>query len=192
MEADESSRHIWEEGVVQLHEEHQSFLLRKQFDWESAVTFSFKNQTRLVIFNEFHTFSLLQKLCRLRYKRLLQLTEKTCISKDVAKCIKDERYNPDRETTNLIAEKINCSLPWSQFKREGMKDCRTENDYERYLDTIVKLQSKIKKIPTKCKYKTWIPYPYSESSVDGLKTTVVVELSLIDSKVWIMEHVHGS
>ena len=73
-----------------------------------------------------------------------------------------------------------------------MKDCRTENDYERYLDTIVKLQPQIKKIPTKCKYKTWIPLPYSESSVDGLKTTVVVELSLIDSKVWIMEHVNGS
>ena len=51
MEADDSSRDIREEGVVQLHEEHQSFLLRKQFDWESAVTFSFKNQTRLVICN---------------------------------------------------------------------------------------------------------------------------------------------
>ena len=37
------------QGIVQLHEENQSLLLLKQFDWENAVTFTFKDQTRLVI-----------------------------------------------------------------------------------------------------------------------------------------------
>ena len=37
------------EGIVQLHEENQSLLLLKQFNWENAMTFTFKNQTRLVI-----------------------------------------------------------------------------------------------------------------------------------------------
>ena len=48
IEADERSRSQHQQGIIQLHEEHQSFLLTKQFDWENAVTFTFKNQTRLV------------------------------------------------------------------------------------------------------------------------------------------------
>ena len=46
MKADERRRRIYDEGIIQLHEDHQSFLLMKQFDWENAVTFAFKNQTR--------------------------------------------------------------------------------------------------------------------------------------------------
>ena len=116
------------------------------------------------------------------------MTEKTVISNEVHKCFKDKSYNPDRTIVKGITEKINCSLPWSQFKVEGMKDCKTENDFERYLDTIVKLQRKIKEVPKKCTFKTWTPLPYSESSIDGQNTVIVIELIIIDSKVWNMEN----
>ena len=33
-------------GFVQLHEENQSFLQMKQFDWENGVNFKFKNKTK--------------------------------------------------------------------------------------------------------------------------------------------------
>ena len=112
------------------------------------------------------------------------MTEKTFISNEVHKCFKAKSYNPDRTIMKGITEKINCSLPWSQFKVEGMKDCKTENDFERYLDTIVKLQRKIKEVPKKCTFKTWTPLPYSESSIDGKNTLIVIELTIIDSKVW--------
>ena len=69
-----------------------------------------------------------------------------------------------------------------------MKDCKSENDFEHYLDTFVKLQSKIKNVPKKCRYKTWTPLPYSESSIDGKNTLIVIELIIIDSKVRIMTH----
>ena len=114
------------------------------------------------------------------------MTEKTFISNEVHKCFKAKSYNPDRTIMKGITEKINCSLPWSQFKVEGMKDCKTENDFERYLDTIVKLQRKIKEVPKKCTFKTWTPLPYSESSIDGQNTVIVIELIIIDSKVWNM------
>ena len=48
MDTDDSTRSRWSEGIVQLHEENQSKLLTKQFDWENAVTFAFKKHTRLV------------------------------------------------------------------------------------------------------------------------------------------------
>ena len=48
MDTDYSTRSPRSEGIVQLHEENQSLLLLKQFDWENAVTFTFKDQTRLV------------------------------------------------------------------------------------------------------------------------------------------------
>ena len=88
----------------------------------------------------------------------------------------------------VITKRMNCSLPWSQFKLEGMKDCKSENDFEHYLDTIVKFQSKIKKVTKKCRYKTWTPLPYSESSINGKNMLIVIELTIIDSKVRIMTH----
>ena len=48
-DADDTTGINKKEGIVQLHEENQSLLLLKQFDWENAVIFSFKNQTRLII-----------------------------------------------------------------------------------------------------------------------------------------------
>ena len=114
---------------------------------------------------------------------MLQQTEKTKISKEGEKCKKIGSYNPDRKIMKAIARYINCSLPWSIYKFNGMKECQTESDFERYLHEIVKLKPLIEMMPKKCTFKTWTPMPYSESSTDGDKTTVVVELTLIDSKV---------
>ena len=121
------------------------------------------------------------------YRRILQQTEKTIISKAENKCRNLESYSPDRKIMQAIGRKINCSLPWSKYKSRGRKDCQTENDFERYLHTIVELKPLIEWVPKKCTFNTWTPLPYSESARDGDKTTVVVELTMIDSKVYI-EH----
>ena len=114
---------------------------------------------------------------------MLQLTEKTRISKQEEKCRRTENYNPDRKIMKSLARYINCSLPWSIYKFNGVRECQTENDFERYLHEIVKLKPVIENLPKKCIFKTWTPLPYSESSTDGDKTTVVVELTMIASKV---------
>ena len=36
------------QGIIQLHEENQSFLLLKYFDWENGITVTFRNKTKLV------------------------------------------------------------------------------------------------------------------------------------------------
>ena len=41
---------ITQKGIVQLHEENQSFLQVKEFDWENGIIFVFKNKTMLVFF----------------------------------------------------------------------------------------------------------------------------------------------
>ena len=111
------------------------------------------------------------------------MTEKTSISKEEEKCMKGKGFSPDWVIMKLLTEKINCSLPWSTYKVEGMNDCKTEIEFERYLATILKLQRKIEKIPKKCTYKTWTPFPYSESSTDSKDPWVVIELVMINSKV---------
>ena len=37
-----------QKGIVQLHEENQSFLQVKDFIWEYGVSFTFKDKTKLV------------------------------------------------------------------------------------------------------------------------------------------------
>ena len=112
------------------------------------------------------------------------MTEKTSMSKEEDKCMKDEGFSPDWVIMKLITEEINCSLPWSKVKVEGLKDCNTEIEFERYLTTLVKLQRKIEKIPKKCTFKTWTPLPYSDSSRDVNDTLVIIDLVMINSKVW--------
>ena len=46
---DTDNMKLWDEGILQLHEEYQSFLQLKAFDLENdAIFFNFKNRTRLV------------------------------------------------------------------------------------------------------------------------------------------------
>ena len=35
-----------QKGIVQLHEENQSFLQIKRFDWENGVTINYKDKTK--------------------------------------------------------------------------------------------------------------------------------------------------
>ena len=124
-----------------------------------------------------------KKYFRLTYNKILQLTEKSYISKEAEKCINDESYNPDKAIMELISKQINCTLPWSKFKPVGMKECRTENDFDRYLKMIFKRQDDIKQVLPKCKFKTWTPMPYSESSAVHKESSVLIRLSIIGSKV---------
>ena len=120
---------------------------------------------------------------RLIDRRLLHLTEKSFISKPGARCIDRAGYNPDKEIMKLITKKINCSLPWSKLETEGFNECKSEDDFERYLLAIVDSQSEIRQVPKKCKYKTWTPLKNSDRSSESEKSEVIFELALIDSKV---------
>ena len=130
-----------------------------------------------------NTYLSLIKYFRLTYNKILQLTEKSYISKEAEKCINDETYNPDKAIMELISKQINCTLPWSKFKPVGMKECRTENDFDRYLKMIFKRQDDIKQVLPKCKFKTWTPMTYSESSVAKETSYVEIRLSILSSKV---------
>ena len=119
----------------------------------------------------------------MKYEKILQLTEKSRISKEGAKCIMDENYNPDKEIMKLISRQINCTLPWSKIKIGGMKECQSENDFDNYLKMIFNRQKDIKQVPPKCQFKTWTPMPYWEDSRASEIPSVDIWLSVIASKV---------
>ena len=126
----------------------------------------------------------LDKKCfRLRYEKLLQLTEKSHISKEKAKCIMDDNYNPDKEIKKLISRQIKCTLPWNEIEIEGMKECKSKNDFDNYLKMIFKQQEDIKQVPPKCQFKTWTPMPYTEDVIAAEISSVHIWLSVIASKV---------
>ena len=117
------------------------------------------------------------------YQKDLQLTDKSLISKGGEECIMDENYNPDKEIMKLISEQINCTLPWIEIKFEGMKECKSENDFDNYLKMISKRQRDIKQVPPKCRFKTWTPMPYREESTAGEPSSVDIRLTILPSKV---------
>ena len=95
----------------------------------------------------------------------------------------DENYNPDKEIMKLISKQINCTLPWIEIKFEGMKECKSENDFDNYLKMISQRQRYIKQVPPKCKFKTWTPIPYNKGSTIGEPTSVDFWLTILASKV---------
>ena len=95
----------------------------------------------------------------------------------------DENYNPDNEIMKLISRQINCTLPWNEVKIEGMKECKSKNEFANYLKMIFKQQEDIRQVPPKCRFKTWTPMPYSEVSTADEKSSIVIMLSVISSKV---------
>ena len=119
----------------------------------------------------------------MKYGKILQLTEKSHISKEGGKCIMDDNYNTDKEIMKLISKQINCTLPWSEIKFEGMKECKSENDFDNYLKMISERQHDIKQIRPKCKFKTWTPMPYREESTAGEPSSVKFWLNIYASKV---------
>ena len=120
------------------------------------------------------------------YQKDLQLTDKSLISKEGEECITDVNYNPDKEIMKLISNQIKCTLPWSEIKIEGMKQCKSENDFDNYLKMIFERQQDMK-LPPKCKFKTWTPIPYSEVSTSGKKSSIAVLLTVLASKVTFCE-----
>ena len=88
-------------------------------------------------------------------------------------CTSQEGFNPDEEMTKLISQKINCSLPWSSFKIQGLKECNTETDFDNYLIALDDLQDAFKEIGKKCYYKSWKLFPIIEQSMDGNGTTSI-------------------
>ena len=42
----QNHNNAWQTGIVQLHEENQSFLQIKRFDWENGVTINYKDKTK--------------------------------------------------------------------------------------------------------------------------------------------------
>ena len=121
------------------------------------------------------------------YQKDLQLTDKSLISKEGEECITDENYNPDKEIMKLISKQINCTLPWIEIKFEGMKECKSENDFDNYLRMISKRQRDIKQVPPKCKFKTWTPIPYNKGSTADESTSVDFWLTILASKVIFYE-----
>ena len=118
-------------------------------------------------------------------RKLLQLTEKSRISKKDSKCIENEGYNPDEAIMTMISEQINCSVPWSSLNQqnEGVEVCKTEDDFERYLETIYSHQDTIKAVPKKCKFNTWTMKHYSDSEQPENNTKVRLEFFMTDKQV---------
>ena len=115
---------------------------------------------------------------------LLQLTESRYISKEEERCVERVGYHPDKEIMKLISSKINCTLPWTEYSFEGQDDvCKTEDDFERYIKTIVKSQSDFYQVPPKCRVKTWTPIRYLERSTESEESSITIYLSMMASKV---------
>ena len=98
-----------------------------------------------------------------------QLTEKHFLSN----CTTRKGFNPDEEMEKRISEYINCSPPWSSYKVQDLKDCKTETDFNNYLVALDHLQKEFKRIGKKCNYKTWKLFSISEQTLDGNGTTSI-------------------
>ena len=144
--------------TIQLHERDQSLALKKFYDWSHSIYVKFEEAKEIQI------------------SKLLELTEKEVISSTDAKCIDDENYKPDAEMTALITQKIKCNLPWSNLKMNQFEDCKTEEEFEKYLNGIIKEQDAIERIPIKCRHKIWSFTHWGEGSRDLGSTSVTVDL----------------
>ena len=85
--------------------------------------------------------------------------------------------------TALITRKIKCNLPWSSVSMVQFEDCKTEEDYENYLKTIIEEQDAIENIPMKCRYKIWRMTHWSDKSWDANITSVYADIILTKGQV---------
>ena len=156
-----------------MHETDQSFALKKFYDWSHSIYVTFEEDKEIQI------------------TKLLELTEKEVISSTNAKCIDDENYKPDDEMTALITRKVKCNLPWSNLKMNQFEDCETEEEFENYLNGIIKEQDAIERIPIKCQYKIWSLTHWGERSRDlesaSSVASVNVDLLFTKGQVWTLE-----
>mgnify|MGYP001242846427 CR=1 FL=1 len=101
----------------------------------------------------------------------------------------EEGYNPDEAIMTMISEQINCSVPWSSLNQqnEGVEVCKTEDDFERYLETIYSHQDTIKAVPKKCKFNTWTMKHYSDSERPENNTKLRIEFFMTDKQVSLLK-----
>ena len=85
--------------------------------------------------------------------------------------------------TALITRKIKCNLPWSSVRIIQFEDCKTEEDYENYLKSIIEEQDAIEEIPVKCRYKIWSMTHYADESREGNITSVRADLFFTKGQV---------
>ena len=64
------------------------------------------------------------------------------------------------------------------------EECKTEEDYENYLKSIIEAQDAIEKIPVKCRYKIWSMTHWKDGSWNG-NTSVIAKLILTKGQVCI-------
>ena len=55
------------------------------------------------------------------------------------------------------------------------EDCKTEEEFERYLQEVIEEQDAIERIPMKCRYKVWSMTHWAEGIRNG-STSVTVDL----------------
>ena len=102
------------------------------------------------------------------YQKTL-ITEKSYFSH----CENKKGFNPDEEMVKIVSKHINCSLPWSLFRVSTLDDCRSESDFENYLNALDDLQNEIKNVEKKCDYKEWTLHPLLDQVTDGNGTTSI-------------------
>ena len=78
--------------------------------------------------------------------------------------------------TTLITRKMKCNLPWSSLRMIQFEDCKTEEEFESYLNGIIEEQDAIERIPIKCRHKIWSFTDWGEGSRDLGSTSVTVDL----------------
>ena len=59
------------------------------------------------------------------------------------------------------------------------EDCKTEEDYENYLKSIIEEQDAIENTPMKCRYKIWSMTHWGDKLIDGNSS---VQVNLLSTK----------
>ena len=109
------------------------------------------------------------------------MTEHEDISKPGDECTKTDN-KPDDEMMKLLLERIECNLPWNQFKLETLKDCAMESEFQKYFDAIIELHDTFLKIPPKCHHRTWTYSQFMENLIES-NTSVAIDFAAYDGKV---------
>ena len=85
----------------------------------------------------------------------------------------------------MVIDKIECNLPWSNFKVEKFPMCKTMNDFEKYFEALSALQKQFSAVPKKCAYTVWNPTHYDDDASEN-KTELDINLILMNNQVNIL------
>ena len=90
-------------------------------------------------------------------------------------CKMDPKYRLDTAMEELVIRKLNCNIPWSLAKVEGLEDC---TNFEEYFKINIESQNEIIKLPRKCEHGVWTAQHYDEVLYNG---TNEIEVGLMAS-----------